>query len=284
MAITRLFPLMYISCWVIIAALFATGVTGIVNYSNGLLFQILMIVEYLLLISVIISAWGKYAGTLDRINTDIEGFIDEQGRYSKRARGSIRYCIDNNLAVGLIRYERYDEAEALLRYANQNVRQCPLRYRYIWLNNYMCTMMAKGNYSEAQNVLAEMEKMFPAVKTFWKKDYAAMRSFIDRAHLELQFIQLSPEQLETTHKELCQKLYEQYVALANRLDNSAMRESSLTSVKFKAAACLVFLGRADDARAIFDEIASLDYTFPIIARTREYLQTGDKSLLVKYAG
>lgn len=283
MSLLRLYRLHFIAYIVLFAALFGVLILELSDIVDHPVSDILNWSIFILLIADTLIPMVRYMNSLDRVNTDIEGFLAEQGRFSKRTRGKMRFTIDNNIAVGLIRYERYDEAEALLRYVQPVVVKCPERYRFVWLNNYMSVMIAKRNFTEAYNILAEMEKLFPAIKTMGKKDYAVMRSIIDGARTDILFYQLTEEQLRTTHRDVCQAFYDHCVAAANRADRGAMRESSLTSLKFKAASCLVFLGREGEAKPIFEEIAALDYTFPVVGRTRDYLQTGDTSLLLRTA-
>ena len=228
-------------------------------------------------------ATRQYQKMLCRADTDIDGFVMEQDALAARQKGKLRQIVTANTIVALLEYERLDDVRNRLNLLSQMIPPNDFTGRFQYSSILMTLDMKCRNFQGIDFYVNDMNmclSRFSAFNGGTEKLKRRCRFLIEMNLSSAEFFSRTPETLAAQDRNIAQRFLadlEQY-NLLNR-DNKVFPGALVTDYLVGRGLALAVLGDVENSRASLYQAASLPYGYPLIARAKRCLETGDINIL-----
>ncbi len=270
-----------VSIWFIVDSVFLHSATGTIN---TILLMISVVVLFICSRLSLRLRTKLYNESVRLCDNDINAFIAEQDRIFSRASGKNKAMILMNKSLGLIAWERLDEAEQALREAEALKSVKSSRHlQMIVLSRRISIAMRRRNFDKAREYAERQRQLISEMKldgtVIEQKYLRAVESNIGKCEL-----------LEKIHSsENCEKI------AAGLLEDTkqsleALNENALfyiylrINLEYTSGLLCYAMGDSSEADRYFRLASEEKAAYPIIQRLKKYLEDKDIRALVENAG
>ncbi len=283
-----LFPLTIILSVILYVILGVVLALDILNFIPFFVTVLVCILVFALQICIVKLAGNMYFKTVERADTDLDGFIAEQEKLALRAkRPNIRNLVESNIIAALIFYERCEEAQERMKILGPQIPPNDFLGRLQYVDFLLSIDMHKGNFSGVDYYLNEMRANLSQIDFsrpgLSEKSRQDLYLTVELYTVNAEFYSRPPERLANEDRQITENL----ISVVHQMEKSIydlklFRNHADLSIWYDLGIAYTILGETEKAKQYFDLIVSKPFHWPQIARVKEYLNTGDINILMKY--
>lgn len=244
-------------------------------------------ITFMALLGAFISVKGSYKLYLSSMNTlyeDFDKWYRKQQKIEKRSLSFNRLLVLQNIVYGSLAYEKLDEAALYLeKLGRLTAEKGNPYYNYIYLSRLLRLMEKKHDLSGSDKILYKMYEMlnspyFPGGST----KSLAIAGF-EYLRLEIEFYKRTPEMLRSTDRRIAEQFNAAAKIYCSEITGSLSKVSgySVLACCYNIGLSCAVMGDMKNAAQYFEYITSSKLNFPLVSRVRNYLSTGDISVLMQ---
>lgn len=242
---------------------------------------VVILLEYL----IVFWAMKKYAKLCDMVNTDLNSFIEKHDKLAQRSKQTKMMVYGNTIAA-LLYHERTDEAERRIDLYRQNLQPNDLISRYQCSLYIIALDVLKRDFSQIDFYVNDMKMCMQQIETSKMLGYSTkverrMKLALEQSILEAEFYSRNAQRLRNEDRHIV----DNYLANIGRMYSIAgsivvMKGFYICSLDYESGVAYAVLGEEEKAKSYFTKVAQTNYTYPIVQRAKDYLSTGDLSILI----
>lgn len=228
-------------------------------------------------------SWFLYFRSLNRCDTDYQGFLKEQNIYCKNSKLnalSVNNLVEQNKIAGMIYQEDFDAARQELIALGQTLRNADPLAKFQYLSFLLAIDIRQRKFAGAAHFIGEMRQLLSQT-TFSGIEYndnasAKFESILDGYRTSSEFYQINPDHLSSYDRTTAEKMIEKADTMLGFLPETRAFPHYFKLINYHdKALAYVLLDEKEKADPLFEEIAASGFTYPFVSRVKEYQKNGD---------
>ena len=283
-----LFPITILLSALLYVILGVVLALDILNFIPFFITVLICILVFVLQIGIVKLAGNMYFKTVERADTDLDGFIAEQEKLALRVKKpNIRNIVESNIIAALIMYERCEEAQERMKILGPQIPPNDFLSRLQYVDFLLSIDMCKGNFSGVDYYLNEMRANLSQIDFsrpgLSEKSRKNLYLTVELNTVHAEFYSRPPERLANEDRQITMNLISVVQEMEKNIyDLKLFRNHAYLSIWYDLGTAYAILGETEKAKQYFDQINSKQLNYPQIDRVKEYLNTGNINVLMKY--
>ena len=233
-------------------------------------------------------SWFMYFNSLNRCDTDYDGFMKQQKKYCNKCKKKVRSMntiVEQNKIAGMIYHEDFDNAKKDLIALGKTLAIADPLSKFQYLSFLLAIELHQKKFKGVSHFISEMRELLSQIN-FSDDEYSEtsstkFESILEGYRISNDFYQIDPDNFSSYDKTVAEKMISKADKMLELLPEMKTFPHYFKLINYHdKAVAYVLLNEKEKAEPLFAEIAATDYTYPFVKRVKQYQETGDIHILI----